>query len=247
MKKTWFERGMARVVGAMLLGELRDGVRAVYLRGELPRPPFVLAMNHHSYFDGHIVYLLFRKFELRGKLLVSRENLAAFPIFKPLGALEADRVREALRALKEGEVVAVFPEGELRPGGELGSLKRGAVFLAEKAKVPLVPVAARLILRGFPRPEAYVWIGNPVELDVDSLKRALGAMLSEMDKLLRQSEPRTPLPGFQPLLFGHRGFDERMAKFSRALGKFWGHRINRKDQPKHVQDVNKCWKPQRSG
>ncbi len=224
MKGTRLERGIARVVGAMLLRELRGGVRAVYLRGELPRPPFLLAMNHHSYFDGHIVYLLFRKFGLRGKLLVSRENLAAFPIFKPLGALAADRVREALRALERGEAVAVFPEGELRPWGELGPLKRGAVFLAEKAGVSLIPAATRLALRGFPRPEAYIWIGNPVTPKLDILKEALEAMLCEMDTLLRQSEPRTPLPGFQPLLFGYRGFDERMAKISQAFGKILGRR-----------------------
>ncbi|MBC7098876.1 1-acyl-sn-glycerol-3-phosphate acyltransferase [Candidatus Bipolaricaulota bacterium] len=215
-----FERGLAKVVGMMLLRELKGGVRAVYLRGGFPRPPFVLAMNHHSYFDGHLIYLLFRRFGLKGRLLVSPENVAAFPVFKPLGALEANRVRAALRALKAGEVVAVFPEGDLRCHGELGELKRGAVFLAQKAGVPLVPCAARLIPRGFPRPEIYIWIGDPVEPSVTSLRATLEEKLSEIQRLSLDAHPRKPLSGFHQVLSGHRGFDERMAGISRALGRF---------------------------
>ncbi|HAF70625.1 MAG: Phospholipid/glycerol acyltransferase [Acetothermia bacterium 64_32] len=215
-----FERGLAKVVGMMLHRELKAGVRAVYLEGKFPPPPFVLAMNHHSYFDGHLVYLLFRSFGFRGKLLISPENVAAFPIFRPLGALEASRVRAALQALGAGEVVAVFPEGDLRCHGKLGELKRGAVFLAQKARVPLVPCAARLFPRGFPRPEIYIWIGDPVDPDLGALRVALERMLSAMDELVEKTHPREPIPGFHPLFTGHRGLDEQMAGISRALGRF---------------------------
>jgi len=215
------EKGIGQVAGWMLLRELRGGVRGVYLRGSLPKPPFVLAMNHHSYFDGHLVYLLFKRFRVKGRLLVSPENLRAFPIFKPLGALEATKVRAALRALEEGEAVAVFPEGELRCHGGLGELKRGAVFLAQKANVPLIPCAGRLFPRGFPRPEIYLWIGDQIEPDLAALAQALKGFLNQMDELFRNAPPRDSLPGFRLVLSGYRGFDERMARISRALGKLF--------------------------
>lgn len=215
--KGHFERGVAKVVGWLLLRELRGGVRGVFLRGSFPSPPFVLAMNHHSYFDGHLVYFLFRLHKIKGKLLVSRENLKAFPIFASLGALEAQRVKSAMSALKDGEVVAVFPEGELRTHGELGEFKRGAAFLAEKAGVPLVPMVARLSLRGFSRPEAYLWIGEPVS--PEKLRPTMLAMLAELDQALRDHHPREPVPGYNLVFSGTFGFDEKLARFSQAVGK----------------------------
>lgn len=114
-------------------------------RGAPPRPasqaPFVLAMNHHSFFDGHLVWFLFKVGGIRGSLLVSEGNLRAFPVLRSAGALDAHRLREALRRLKSGEAVAVFPKGEMRPAGPLRPLKPGAGWLAKKAGVPILSMA----------------------------------------------------------------------------------------------------------
>ncbi|MDQ7850140.1 MAG: lysophospholipid acyltransferase family protein [Armatimonadota bacterium] len=48
-------------------------------------------------------------------------------------------VREAVRALRAGALVAIFPEGRVSPGG--GSPKAGAGILAARADVPTVPAA----------------------------------------------------------------------------------------------------------
>jgi acyl-[acyl-carrier-protein]-phospholipid O-acyltransferase/long-chain-fatty-acid--[acyl-carrier-protein] ligase len=49
--------------------------------------------------------------------------------------------RQALRALAAGEVVAVFPEGQISRLGQLLELKRGFAILARRARVPVVPAA----------------------------------------------------------------------------------------------------------
>jgi 1-acyl-sn-glycerol-3-phosphate acyltransferase len=52
---------LSAIVGGFLLLSLRGSLRGVYLKGEVPKGPLVLAMNHHSFFDGHLVWLLSRR------------------------------------------------------------------------------------------------------------------------------------------------------------------------------------------
>jgi 1-acyl-sn-glycerol-3-phosphate acyltransferase len=53
--------------------------------------------------------------------------------------------RAALRALDQGRVVPIFPEGRITPtsGRELGPAKAGAAFIALHARVPVVPAYIR--------------------------------------------------------------------------------------------------------
>jgi len=53
--------------------------------------------------------------------------------------------RAALRALEQGRVVPIFPEGEITPssGRVIGDGKAGAAFLAMHAKVPVIPAYIR--------------------------------------------------------------------------------------------------------
>jgi len=176
-------------------------------------------MNHHSFFDGHLVWLLFKVGGVRGSLLVSEENLRAFPVLRSAGALDAHRLREALRRLKSGEAVAVFPEGEMRPAGPLGPLKPGAAWLAKKAGVPILPVASRVWLRGFEHPEAFLLLGEPIPPSEEELERSLKGLLSALDELYFSTHPREVLPGFRPILFGRRSLDERLKTLTEKLAK----------------------------
>ncbi len=214
------ERPAARLlrffVEGLLLLSLKGSLRGVYLRGEVPPGPLVLAMNHHGFYDGHLVWFLGK---LRGKpvsLLVAEENLKAFPVLALAGALEAPRVREALRRLGRGEWVAVFPEGEMRYPGPLGPLRPGARRLAERARVPLLPVACRVVLRGFEHPEAFLWAGRPLSPGED-LGEALGGLLARLDALLAQTHPREVPEGFREVLKGRRSLEERVRPLVEAL------------------------------
>ncbi|WP_105317185.1 lysophospholipid acyltransferase family protein [Thermus tenuipuniceus] len=204
------------LVEGMLQASLRGSLRGVYLRGEVPPGPLVLAMNHHSHFDGHLVWFLGKHHRRPLSLLVAEENLRAFPVLVLAGALEAGRVREALRRLAKGEWVAVFPEGTMRYPGPLGPLRPGAAWLSAKAGVPLLPVACRVALRGFEHPEAFVWVGKPLPPEGD-LERALAGLLAELDRLLAQTHPRALPEGFREVLRGRRSLEERVRPLVEAV------------------------------
>ena len=63
----------------------------------------------------------------------------AFPVHRD----KTDRIaiRTALRLLKEGQVVGIFPEGTRSHSGEMLKPHLGAAMLALKSGAPILPVA----------------------------------------------------------------------------------------------------------
>jgi len=59
-------------------------------------------------------------------------------------------LRAALRALKRGELVGVFPEGRVFSEQEPGPIQPGAALLAMRARVPVVPLFIRGSSRAWP-------------------------------------------------------------------------------------------------
>ncbi|WP_295403339.1 lysophospholipid acyltransferase family protein [Meiothermus sp.] len=201
---------------------LRRGLRGVWIRGGLPGGACVLASNHHSWWDSYLLPVLLSRSGRPFRVVVGEARLREFPFFRYLETVPANRPREALRALGRGEVLVLFPEGELRPPGALGELRPGAVWLARKAGVQVVPVASRVVLRGHEFPEAYLVFGEPVEPELDLLGRALGEALGLLDDLVRTSPAEEPLPGFSLALPGRRSTHERMARWGAWLGRLVG-------------------------
>lgn len=91
------------------------------------------------------------------------------PLMGPLGALPvkrgtADRasLKQALAVLEEGGVFGIFPEGTRSRTRQLLRPEPGVVWIAVKAKAPLVPMAIRSDYRlGGP---LEVRIGDPVDM-----------------------------------------------------------------------------------
>ena len=74
----------------------------------------------------------------------SRALLAAvqaFPVHRQ--GVPVSAIKTALRRLAEGEVVGVFPEGEIKSGGDSvlrgAEIKRGVCLLAARAACPVLP------------------------------------------------------------------------------------------------------------
>jgi 1-acyl-sn-glycerol-3-phosphate acyltransferase len=76
------------------------------------------------------------------------------PLYRAMGAYPLDRrrvdvraTRWILRRLRRGRVVAMFPEGRIRPEAEsvvhTGDFRPGLLRLARTANVPILPVAVR--------------------------------------------------------------------------------------------------------
>ncbi|MBI5419584.1 MAG: 1-acyl-sn-glycerol-3-phosphate acyltransferase, partial [Deltaproteobacteria bacterium] len=49
-------------------------------------------------------------------------------------------MREAVRRIREGRIVVIFPEGTRSANGAIGEFKAGAFYIARKAGVPVLPV-----------------------------------------------------------------------------------------------------------
>ena len=58
-------------------------------------------------------------------------------------------LRSALRVLQRGEILGVFPEGRVVPGG-LGRVHPGAAMLSVRAQVPVIPLHIRGSDRAWP-------------------------------------------------------------------------------------------------
>src|ERR1700678_549389 len=114
----------------------------------LPEGGFLLLPNHMSYVDAVVLQLACP----RPIRFVVHESIYQVkwltPIFKLVRALPISRVRtkDAIRSaadqIKAGEIVCMFPEGELSRTGVLIKIRKGFVLVARLADAPVVPGGA---------------------------------------------------------------------------------------------------------
>ncbi len=112
----------------------------------LPKGGCLLLPNHVTYVDAIVLQLACPR-PIRFLVVDSIYNL---PFLKPVLRcakaipISSTHAREAIRAavegLRQGEVVCLFPEGELTRTGTLLKLKKGFEIIARTANVPVVPV-----------------------------------------------------------------------------------------------------------
>ncbi|MBF6593318.1 MAG: 1-acyl-sn-glycerol-3-phosphate acyltransferase [Thermaceae bacterium] len=223
MKRPW-QQLLFLAFGLLFRRTVQTGLRGVWVRGALPGGAFVLAANHHSWWDAYVLPVLLLHLRREFSVIMSDRRLGEFGFFRFVGGVAASRPRQALSALKRGEVVLVFPEGELSPSGSLRTLNEGAVWLAKKAGLPIVPVATSVLLRAQEFPEAYVDIGMPMEPDGEQLKQVLSGMIAGLDDILHTVPAEEWMPGFGLQISGRKSTHERMAWWSSALLKLMGVR-----------------------
>jgi 1-acyl-sn-glycerol-3-phosphate acyltransferase len=185
---------------------VRRELRGVWLRGDPPEGAFVWAANHHSWWDPFLAAVVLGRLNRPVAVLMDAGSLHRFRVARLLGAFGTGELRRGLDHLRDGRVLVIFPEGELRPPGPLGPLADGAAWYARSAGVPLCAAATRVVLRGHQAPEAYVSLST---VDDEDLSRSLTAGVGELDKLVAGVDPRRPLPGFSRFVEGRKSWDER--------------------------------------
>jgi len=207
----------ARALTGGLTQLVRRGLRGVWVRGELPPAGVVWAANHHSWWDGFVAGSVLREQHRSAVLLMDGDNLRAFGFLRSVGVISAQRPREALQQLRQGRVLVIFPEGQLRPLGPLGPVARGAEWLARTAPAPVVPVAVRVIGRGHQYPEALVDIGARVA--PEDIGPVLADRVHQLDVIVRGSDPRRPVAGFRCAVRGRSSWDERISRWAELVRK----------------------------
>jgi 1-acyl-sn-glycerol-3-phosphate acyltransferase len=138
-----FARAAVRLIAAIVAR-----FEVVGLENLPPSGPYIIATNHLSKVDVGLVLLAFPRQRMR---VFAADKWRPHPLFGPIlglsGAIwvrrgEVDRraLREALKALKEGQVLGMAPEGTRSRTGVLQKGRQGPAYLASHAGVPLVPV-----------------------------------------------------------------------------------------------------------
>ena len=172
----------------------------------------VLAMNHISYLDFALIGTAALPMKRYVRFMAKKEifdNPLAGPLMRGMHHISVDRSKgsaslvAALRALKDGEIIGIFPEGTISVSFEIKELKTGAVRLAQGAGVPVIPtiiwgsqrlwtkkVKRNLAQRGVP---ITVLFGEPLFFDKESnIEEGEAILRAAMVKMLHQVQEKYP-------------------------------------------------------
>lgn len=169
-------RAIPRHGGFLLVANHRSDIDPILLQWACPRRIYFMAKS--ELFPVPILGHLMRAF-------------GAFPVKR--GEPDRASLRYAASLTEMGEVVGIFPEGELSEDGEMLPLKPGVALLIRMAKVPVVCVGLRRTEKimpyglSIPRP-AFGWVtaefGEPRQFEPKATTEEIMAWLeSELRRL----------------------------------------------------------------
>lgn len=175
----------------------------------------VLALNHISYVDfvigGFGAQPSKRLVRFMAKEVLFRNRYSG-PLMRGMHHIPVDRgagagsYREALRYLKEGEIVGVFPEATISRSFELKEFKSGTVRMAAATGVPVIPMVLwgtqRMMTKDHPRDfsrhqNVSISVGEPLEVSrgddttkaTDQLRTRMAGLLDEAIRAYPEQPP----------------------------------------------------------
>lgn len=161
-----------------------------------PGQTYVIVTNHRSHLDA-VACLLGLRPRLRFGFIMKR-SLSLIPIwgwfiwlngYVPIDRGRAGRKKDQLATgvqyLKRGRSVMMFPEGTRAPDHRFLPFKRGAVVLAVRAGVPLLPVVVSGTGRLWPKTSLFIRPGR-VRVEICPPIPTTGRGLDERDVLLEE-------------------------------------------------------------
>ncbi|MBA8795053.1 1-acyl-sn-glycerol-3-phosphate acyltransferase [Friedmanniella endophytica] len=190
----------------------------VHGRDKVPsHGPAILAANHLGALDGPILVaaaprpsFALAKIELfHGWVGRALLWIGQIPVNRR--ALDVSAITRAVHLLRNGQLLAVFPEG-YRGTGEVSHARNGAAYLAMVTGAPVVPVAmlgtreSGQNAHGVPRrgAEMHVVFGDPLHVDLSPWPRRKNAVAVQTERIrahlaehVRAAQELTgfPLPG----------------------------------------------------
>jgi len=176
----------ARLWGKVALWVNRVKVRMEGLEHLNGKGPYIFMSNHQGSYD---IFALLAHLPYQFKWLAKRE-LFSIPFFgwtmAVAGYISIDRegtrktveaMNKAVKKIREGMSVVIFPEGSRSQDGAIQPFKKGGFTLAIKAKVPIVPISITGSREIMPKDkltpssgEIRMRIGPPIETQHYSIK-----------------------------------------------------------------------------
>ncbi|RME09495.1 MAG: 1-acyl-sn-glycerol-3-phosphate acyltransferase [Ardenticatenia bacterium] len=160
---------LRHVIFRLLLRVHVEGLHHIPQKGA-----FILISNHMSFLDPPLIgtyipreVVMMSKVENFEKPIIGHivRWYGAFPVRRGAGDIRA--LKQALRVLRDGQVLYLAPEGTRSPTHSLLRGKEGLALLAVQANVPVVPVAIwgqeqwRKAWPRLRRPDVYIRVGRP--------------------------------------------------------------------------------------
>jgi 1-acyl-sn-glycerol-3-phosphate acyltransferase len=186
--------GLARAWSWLIVKTMLSPVKVAGLDRIDTSKPHVYAVNHASALDIPVLYV-YLPFLFR---ILFKSELLHYPVIgwhlKRSGQICIDQqnssrsigsVRSALKGLKAGVPLVIFPEGGRTPDGEIKPFLPGAFFLAIKAQVDIVPVALVGTFDLLPMNTYHIKC-RPLEMRVGDPIPTAGLTLRDMDTLSEQ-------------------------------------------------------------
>ena len=172
----------------------------------------ILAMNHIGYLDFALIGTAALPAGRLVRFMAKKEifdNKLAGPLMRGMHHISVDRANGsasfvgALRALRAGEIIGIFPEATISKSFEIKELKSGVIRLAMGAGVPVVPTivwgSQRIWTKGVKRNlkrnkfPIFVTFGEPLHFAKDADVEAGEALLrATMIEMLHEVQGRYP-------------------------------------------------------
>ena len=186
--------GFAHVWSRLIMATIQSPVKVSGLDQVDTSKPHVYAVNHASALDIPVLYVEL-PFQFR---IVFKKELLSYPVIgwhlkrsgqvcidqqKPSRSVAA--IRSAVKSLKAGMPLVIFPEGGRTPDGDIKPFLPGAFFLAIKAQVDIVPVALVGTYELLPM-NTYHIKSRPLEMRVGQPISTAGWQMHDMEGLSAQ-------------------------------------------------------------
>lgn len=194
------------------LGLIKSGLQGAFVRVNLRQAsavpgsnrPVILYGNHSSWWDGHLgMAVNEERWHLDGYVMMEDKQLQRYSFFRSVGAFSLNRsdTRSAMHTLdyaaelmtqSPGRMLMLFPQGEIL-GNDVRPLAffNGIAHLVKKivervGQCALYPMALRYEFIGEQKPEAFISIGEPLQLARESLPTPIKYLTGQMEVRLTQ-------------------------------------------------------------
>lgn len=176
------------------------GVRVSGIRNIPTEGGVLLVSNHQSHLDPPLIGCCCT----RQTKQMAKKSLFKFGPFgwfiSSLGAFPVDRkgsplggIKEAMRQLKQGEVVLMFPEGSRCFDGQIAEFMNGFTMIAVRTKAAIMPMAIEGAFDAWPRaqkfpvigPRLHIAFGEPI-MPEDIAKYEGDELVAEVERRIRE-------------------------------------------------------------
>jgi 1-acyl-sn-glycerol-3-phosphate acyltransferase len=129
----------------------------------------LLVCNHQSFFDPLLAGIPLS----REAHFMARDSLFHNPVFGRLiksvnsfpvrrNSADLGAIKEAMRRLKQGRILILFPEGTRSPDGKIGVMFPGMAAIAKKVCVPVIPTIIDGMYQAWPRNRKLPGVGDVI-------------------------------------------------------------------------------------